>query len=172
MSSMLRNRTGQHAHHFAREHLFSVLNIETFFWETNSEDHPHTGGGLHLRPRDIAKFGALYLNGGRWGDHQVLPREWVRQSTQRHVTFSDKAPDPFAGYGYLWWIFNPDTEGGGTQDIIAATGLYGQYIFLVPEHNMVVVFTALSREYEDQYRPMMLLYSDILPAVERRFSND
>lgn len=161
MSSLLQARTGLHADAFAERYLFAPLDIRRSSWSGNTEGHPHTGGGLHLRPRDMAKLGQLYLQGGRWHGQQVVPADWVAASVRRHV---ERRRGHDVGYGYLWWILEPDPGGTGEQDIYAAKGFMGQYIFVVPEHDMVVVVTAGARG-ADQDRPVDFLYSHILPAV-------
>ncbi len=164
LSSMLKNRTGMHADAFAERHLFEPLGISRKRWFRNLEGHPHTGGGLDLLPRDMARFGLLYLRGGRWGDRQVVPADWVARSIRRQVAWDR---DHSVGYGYLWWILEPDPEGAGKRDIYAAMGYRGQYIFVVPEHDMVVVVTGGARSRQGQARPIEMLYSHILPAVKR-----
>ncbi|MCP4654441.1 MAG: serine hydrolase [bacterium] len=164
-SSMLKNRTGMHADAFAERHLFEPLGISRKRWIRNREGHPHTGGGLDLLPRDMARFGLLYLRGGRWGDRQVVPADWVARSIRRQVKWG--RDDGVVGYGYLWWILAPDPEGTGKQDVYAAMGFRGQYIFVVPEHDMVVVVTGGTRNRQDQSRPIEFFYSHILPAVMR-----
>lgn len=164
LSSLLERRTGHHADVFAERHLFAPLDIDTVDWFRNREDHPHTGGGLSLRPRDMAKFGQLYLQEGRWEDRQVVPADWIRESTRSHVP-RDHGHN--VGYGYLWWIHEPDPAGAGTRHIWAAQGFRGQYIFVVPEHDMVVVVTGGTRTYADELRPIDMLYDEILPSVRR-----
>lgn len=166
MSAILEARTGGHADAYLAEHLFAPLGIEDRFWARNAEGHPHTGGGLWLRPRDMAKLGLLYLHGGRWEDQQILPAAWVASSTRRHVTFS-RIHGNMTGYGYLWWVMRPDPEGDGETEIFAACGFRAQYIFVVPEHDMVVVVTGGTQNETDQNRPREFLYSHILPAVQR-----
>ena len=167
MSSLLKSRTGMHADAFADRYLFPQIGIQKKRWFKNSQGHPHTGGGLHLRPQDMAKFGLLYLRGGRWQGKQVVPEEWVRESLKKHVDFPG-GKGRSTGYGYLWWVLPPDPQGAGEQDIYAAMGFRAQYIFLVPEHDMLVVVTGGTRNYSDQRRPIDFLYSHILPAVEAR----
>jgi len=166
MSAILKARTGEHADAFLAEHLFEPLGIERSWWFRNAEGHPHTGGGLMLRSRDMAKFGLLYLRKGRWEDKQVIPAAWVESSTRRHVTFA-KIRHNMTGYGYLWWIMPPDPEGDGKTEIIAACGFRAQYIFVIPEHDMVVVVTGATQNGADQNKPREFLYSHILPAVKR-----
>lgn len=165
LSSLLQARTGLHADAYAERHLFAPLGIERTRWYRNAEGHPHTGGGLSLRPRDMAKLGLLYLRGGRWGDRQVVPADWVARSTSLQV--ARRRGEHEIGYGYLWWILEPDPAGDGRRHIYAAAGFMGQYIFVVPEHDMVVVVTGGTGSYADETRPVGFLYSHILPSVSR-----
>lgn len=164
LSSMLKNRTGMHADEFAEQFLFKPLQITGESWFRNKEGHPHTGGGLYLKPRDMAKLGLLYLQNGQWEGKQVVPAQWVKQSIQKRVTFQHPR-DNVIGYGYLWWIMAPDPRGPGKEYIYAAMGFRAQYIFVIPEHNMVVVVTGDTYSYADQRRPVKFIYSHILPAV-------
>jgi CubicO group peptidase (beta-lactamase class C family) len=166
LSAMLKNRTGMHAHEYADRFLFKPLGIEKKFWLTNGEGHTHAGGGLALTARDTAKFGLLYLKNGRWGNEQVVPKEWVRESLRTHVDLTVKGQPP-SGYGYLWWILAPDPRGNGRQDIYAAEGAHAQYIFIVPEHDMVVVVFGDTKTGVDQNKPIEFLYDNILTAVRR-----
>jgi len=139
ISGMFRERTGAHADVYAAEHLFAPLGITTWRWARNQEGHPHLGGGLQLRARDIARFGLLYLQGGRWGARQLVPAAWVAASLAERVHF----PTPlrhFTGYGYLWWRMAPVQ--GNAEPVHVAAGNLGQFIFVAPEHQAVVVFTA------------------------------
>jgi CubicO group peptidase (beta-lactamase class C family) len=166
LSAMLKNRTGMHADKYAERHLFGPLGIKNYFWHRNMEGHAHAGGGLNLTARDTARFGLLYLKNGRWGDKQVVPEEWVRESFRMHVDLTVKDQPP-SGYGYLWWILAPDIRGDGRQMISAARGAYGQFIFVVPEHDLVVVINGDVKLAADRSRHMSLFYDRILPAVRR-----
>jgi CubicO group peptidase (beta-lactamase class C family) len=157
-SAIIKARYGVHADVFADRHLFGPLGISKRRWFRNDEAHPHTGGGLDLRSRDMARFGLLYLRGGRWKDKQVVPGSWVRRSLEQHVTF-DEPHGGSIGYGYWWWMM-PDK-------VYAACGFMGQYIFLVPEHDMVVVVTAGGKGWDQERAPREFLYSHILPAAHR-----
>lgn len=166
LSSILKERTGMHADAYADEFLFGPLGISESHWSRNAEGHPHTGGGLFLTAPDMVKFGQLFLQGGRWGDQQLIPEAWVDASFLRRETFSP--PRGSAGktqaYGYLWWVLAPDPLGAGSLDIYAAAGYRAQYIFVIPEHDMVVVVTGWM-EPAEQGGPIGFLYTDILPAV-------
>jgi CubicO group peptidase (beta-lactamase class C family) len=166
MSSLLRERTGHHAHVLAKRWLFEPLGIKRFDWYTNADGHPHTGGGLQLSSRDMAKFGLLFLRNGRWEDRQVVPATWVKASTRRQVEFGNLLP-PFTGYGYWWWTLPPDPADERQTDIYWACGFRAQYIFVLPAQDMVVVVTGGTRRHADQQKPLSFLYSHILAAIPR-----
>lgn len=152
--------------YLADRFLFKPLGIEKKFWLRNLEGQTHAGGGLALAARDTAKFGLLYLKNGRWGNEQVVPEEWVRESLRMHVDLTVKGQPP-SGYGYLWWILAPDPRGNGQQYVYAARGRYAQFIFIVPEHDMVVVVNGDAKSAADQNKPIEFLYDHILTAVRR-----
>lgn len=164
-SALIKQRYGVHADVFLKEHLFEPLGIERRSWYRNAEGHPHTGGGLSLRSRDMARFGLLYLREGRWGDQQLIAQEWVRASLSLQVEFEPRAGRRSVGYGYWWWVFPPDPGGAGQRDIYAAAGWKGQYIFIIPEHDMVVVVTAGCRDWAEDQAILGFLYESILPSV-------
>ncbi|MGD9344571.1 MAG: serine hydrolase [Candidatus Aminicenantes bacterium] len=166
MSSMLKNRSGMHADAYAEKFLFRPLDISKCYWFKNREGHPHTGGGLNILPSDMAKFGLLYLNRGEWEGKQVVPVRWVDKSVQKHVDLIREYPGVI-GYGYLWWILSPDPDGAGKELIYAAMGFRAQYIFVIPEHDMVVVITGGTKNSADQRKPIRFLYSHILPSIKR-----
>ncbi len=166
MSAMLKNRTGMHADQYAEKHLFKPLQIVQKYWFRNQEGHPHTGGGLSLKSRDTAKFGLLYLQKGRWGSQQIVPEDWVRESFIKRVDFGSTGGRT-VGYGYLWWILSPDPDGNGKDYIYAAMGFKAQYIFIIPEHDMVVVVNGDTRSSVNQRKPIEFLYTHILKSVQR-----
>jgi len=109
-------------------------------------------------------FGLLYLNKGKWEGKQVVPEDWIRESFKMHVDFGNQGQDVI-GYGYLWWIQRPDPQGNGQEYIYAARGAHGQYIFIVPEHDMVVAVNADTKSGQQQRNIVNILYNHILPAV-------
>jgi CubicO group peptidase (beta-lactamase class C family) len=139
---------------FASQVLFSPLGIRDQSWYRNPRafDQVHTGGGLSLRARDMAKFGQLYLDDGMWSGQQVLPRDWVRESTRAWLA----APAYGAQYGLLWWL----RPAAGTGDVPEAWGARGQHIFVVRPMNLVVVVIARD-DRNDTGRQML---DDILAA--------
>jgi CubicO group peptidase (beta-lactamase class C family) len=134
LSGIVHERTGMIAFDFAQKNLFGPLGISDVFWPTDPFGDNNTGwGNLHLVPHGMAKLGSLYLHDGVWDGKQILSREYVKAATSMKVSFKNGG-----GYGYQWWIY-PER---GTY---AAEGKGHQEIIVVPEKNMVVVFTAAVR---------------------------
>ena len=136
LAAVLRKVTGKRLTDFAKEALFDPLGIKEFEWITvEPSDEPAAGGGLRLRPRDMAKIGQLVLNKGEWKGRPVVSAGWLEESLKvRYQGWGN-------GYGYQWWLGASDI-GGKSYDWIAAWGLGGQRIFIVPELNLVVAITA------------------------------
>jgi CubicO group peptidase (beta-lactamase class C family) len=99
----------------------------------------HPAYPFRLSARDAARFGLLFLNGGRWNGRQVVPEAWVRESTSAHSQ-TDRG---HLGYGYLWWTLNPDVFGEGAA---FASGFGGQAIALIPSKRLVVAQIVDRRE--------------------------
>ena len=130
LSAILSARTGGSALAFARTHLFDPLGITTASWPADTHGRTHGWGDLHLLPKDLAKIGELYRNGGMWNGRRILSESWVRQSTQPHVRVREGV-----GYGYSWWI-NTARE----PAIYEAVGRGGQRVAVVPDKELVIVF--------------------------------
>jgi CubicO group peptidase (beta-lactamase class C family) len=158
LSSLLKRRTGMHAKAYAERHLFAPLGIRRQSWQANLAGHTHSGGGLSLTARDTAKLGQLYLQRGRWGGKQVVPEAWIRESLQPHVSFPVHGRGVI-GYGYLWWVLS--------DGVYAAIGRWGQYIFIVPERDLVAITFTMPWPESDQNKPLEFLYDQILPAVQQ-----
>jgi CubicO group peptidase (beta-lactamase class C family) len=152
LSAIVQKTTGTSTLAFAHEHLFKPLGIADVAWGADAAGIAVGGSDLRLTPRDMAKFGYLYLKGGIWAGQQIVPAEWVKASTTKHVKSTDAALD----YGYQWWI-EPDGS-------FAAHGLGGQSIFVRPSQDLVVVFTSWLTG-SDTEQPGALMDSFIVPAV-------
>jgi len=138
LGAVLKKATGKPLDQFAKEALFDPLHIEDFEWSGMINGEPAAFGGLRLRPRDTAKIGQLVLNGGTWQGQRVVPEDWVKQSTKPRFDTS------WGGmrYGYQWWLGTSPFGAGRTVDWIAAFGVGGQRIFIVPTLDLVVVTNA------------------------------
>jgi CubicO group peptidase (beta-lactamase class C family) len=154
LSALVQEKTGVTALEFAQEHLFGPLGISDVSWRTNPQGVSIGYSELHLTPHDMAKFGYLYLHEGQWEDRQVVPVAWVKASTREHIdarTLQD-------GYGYQWWV----NDRGGHY---LALGYRGQFIYVAPAKNLVVVFTGRLPD-RDFFVPQRLLETYIIPAVK------
>jgi hypothetical protein len=159
LSAILQKATGMETRSFANQVLFSKLGIEPrmeALWPSDMQGVTFGGHDLSLTPRQMAKFGYLFLNQGKWEGKTIIPSQWVKASTTSH-----SQGDGEKGYGYLWWT---DPQG----EWYAALGRNGQHIFVYPKENMVVVFTAAlpTGNNADLIPLQKLLDQYILPAVK------
>lgn len=137
LGGVIESTTGYSVADFAEEFLFDLIGIDYFNWWTVPASGQYgCGGGLNLRPRDMARFGYLYLNEGNWNGTQVVSSEWVNASTRMYINTGN-----WYHYGYTWWGI-PDTT------IYMATGHYEQKIFILPDQDIVVVFTGDIQDYD------------------------
>lgn len=154
LAPIIKKATGRQASEFASDYLFRPLGITNYEWDTQSEfwtktqsgelpgakrpagiaykkpfsDFSNTGSGLRMRPRDLCKFGQLYLNKGRWNDRQLVSENWITKSTRQHFGNAD--------YGYHWRLMNFHGK-----SCYYATGFGLQRIFIFPSLDLVVVMT-------------------------------
>jgi CubicO group peptidase (beta-lactamase class C family) len=158
LGEVIRAATGMRMDHFAEENLFDPLGITNFQWDYITPSIVHASGNLQLRPRDLAKFGYLYLNGGEWNGERIISEEWVRESTLERESLSTTV-----GYGYQWWL-STYRVGSKTLEAFHASGWGGQEIVVFPSLEMVVVFTG--GNYVGAEPSGEILTQHILTAVE------
>jgi hypothetical protein len=139
LSGILTKATGMSTYDFAKLYLFDPLDISVERWDQDSQGFYFGFGYLWFSPRDMARFGHLYLNNGMVDGQQILPAEWIEESTQRYSTDASWFKKHFEefGYGYQWWL----AQAGG-YDAYFALGHGGQVIAIIPELDMVIVTTA------------------------------
>jgi len=113
-------------------------------------------------PRDMAKFGLLYLHKGKWQGKQIVPKKWVAESTERHI--SANTTEPEVHYGYLFWISDIEDGDGKSHFSYEANGYGGQTIRIIPDLKTVIVmtFNAFSQEAAD---PERMLREDVIPVL-------
>jgi CubicO group peptidase (beta-lactamase class C family) len=141
--------TGRDLREFLDERLFGPMGIEHAEWDRVASGAAFGFHGLHLTTEAIAAFGELLLRRGRWGDQQLVPREWVELATTAHVETRPlpnwpENPDFQSGYGYQFWIARHGYHGHGS---------WGQYCVVAPEHELVIAFTGTVEQ------------SDVLPGL-------
>jgi len=128
---------------FSKNNLFGPLGITNYAWTTLTPSGlPCAHGDIYMTPRDMAKFGCLFLNDGSWKGVQIISAEWVQRSTSYHISPGVSWVDGswVDGYGYLWWLTTYHS-GGQSLDAFRAHGWGGQQIIVFPTLSMVVVFT-------------------------------
>jgi CubicO group peptidase (beta-lactamase class C family) len=145
---------------FAKENLFDPLGASGYKWNFKPDSSQmNTFGQLYIRPRDMAKFGLLFLNNGKWNKKQIISENWIKESLTPHSTIENTP------YGYFWWhpwlMIN-----GSRQEGIAAKGNGGQRIYLRPELNMVVIITG--GNYNSESSADNLLGHYILPPFSKK----
>ena len=134
--------------------LFGPLAFEGHTWDTDSEGVNFGGKGLNIRPRDMAKFGQLFLDEGIWDGEQLISADYIDEATRNQLTVFSEDGD----YGYLWWL--NEIEG---HPMYAAVGFGGQHITIVPELDLVVVITSsFWRRHNDNDA---IIYDLIVPAI-------
>jgi len=150
LGGILQKITGKPPDVLAGQYLFGPMGISDCQW-SYEDGLPQCHSDLHMLPRDMAKIGQLVLNDGTWEDQQLVPLEWIRESTRIHVAESE-----FFDYGYFWWHRSEgnkawwDRPANGyskEHEIILALGFGGQYIMIIRDLNLVVVTT--SSDYAD-----------------------
>jgi CubicO group peptidase (beta-lactamase class C family) len=131
LSAILQQATGMSELDFAREYLFTPLGITDVSWPADPQGYTHGWGDLYLFPRDAAKIGYLWADGGLWDGKQLVSRQWVQDS----VTVQMKTGQG-DDYGYGWWLPTESTTGE-----YAAEGRGGQRIAVHRDLNLIVVVT-------------------------------
>jgi CubicO group peptidase (beta-lactamase class C family) len=154
LGGVIEQTTGYSVADFAEEFLFDPIGIDSFtWWRPFASMQYGCGGGLNLKPRDMARFGYLYLNKGNWNGTQVVSSEWVNVSTRMYYDTGS-----WYHYGYTWW-------GIPGYTFYEATGHYEQKIFIIPEEDIVVVFTGDIQD-EDWHPSDYFVIEYVIPASE------
>jgi CubicO group peptidase (beta-lactamase class C family) len=163
MSEIVSTATGRPLDDFAKEHLFSPIGIQTWYWKSAPEGFRDVAGGLYLAPRDLARLALLYLRNGEWNGRQVLPAAWVERSIQPLVQdTSPDDPDDNVGYGYQWWVFNDGSD--GRPVMVGTWGWGGQFGLVVPSLDLVAVFTGWNVYDETDFEYAFNLFYDRIVA--------
>ena len=138
--------TGKNIFEAITEEIAIPIGMEDFTaengWYVNGEESIHPAYPFAITARDFARFGLLMLRKGNWNGKQVIPREWVEESTRYH---SDANLYGVDGYGYMWWVARDNNSFPHLPNVKLKEGTYsargagGHYVIIIPEHNMVFV---------------------------------
>ncbi len=161
LAVIIQKQTGMPLLDFAREHLFDPLGIGEVQWFQDPQDYYYGGAGVSMETSDMAELGQLYLQLGKWEGQQIVPETWVQEST----AWQSRGEDFIGtGYGYQWWLTSLE-RASNKHDIYFAMGYAGQFIYVVPELDLVVAFASWSPD--NPLRPEHYLRTYIIPAVAR-----
>ncbi len=157
LSAILQHLTGTRTDSLGAKELFDPLGIDRYKWPVDRNGVAYGGSGVWMTSRDMAKFGYLFLKEGLWDGIRLVPSEWVERSRQPHI-MRKFIPDYY--YGYHWWV--------GEDHSFSAVGFGGQWITVIPEHELVVVFTNGFAEGNELQlsTPERLVHTYIIPALE------
>lgn len=156
LAEILRQASGRTPLDYASEKLFTPLGIQDVRWDAAETGTQHGGFGLWLTSRDMARFGELYRNSGRWLGTQVVPAAWTDESTRA------RCATKWGGeYAYHWWV--PATQ--GLPGFIHTLGAWGQVIYVNRALELVVVFTAELPNETANSNFQTLLRDYIVPAL-------
>ena len=162
LSAIVTKVTGQSTLEYLKPRLFEPLGIENPRWDSSPEGNSLGGYGLYLRTEDIAKFGQLYLQKGKWNGKQVVPRKWVEQATSMQIANENEAhaqigPDWKQGYGFQFWRCR--------HNAFRADGAAGQFIVMMPDQDVVVAITAHTGNMQGE---LDNIWEHLLPAFQSK----
>ena len=163
---VLEEATGRTLPDYADEMLFEPIGIRDRRWENFQSGRVNGGAGIDLRPRDLARFGQLFLQDVWSGSEAVVPSPWVAAATGQRVGWIGPAgPIDQVSYGFLWWIDRDNAA-------YLAWGFAGQFVYVVPRFDLVVVATTDWRGVRDdvgneplQWSVLDIIVNGVLPAV-------
>lgn len=151
--------TGQQLEAWADTVLFRPLGIERGQWEETPQGEAIGGYGLYLTPRDMARLGLLSLQEGRWAGEQLLAADYIEAATSYQSDGDGTGGTP---YGYQWWV----TDASGYAASFAL-GFGGQYIYVVPELNLIVVAAVGFEGQPVELRsPRPIIEDVVIPMVD------
>ncbi len=156
LSAILQQATGKTAYEFGKEYLFDPLDMDSVQCSTDPQGISDGGNGFAMNVYDMAKLGELYLNNGNWNGEQIISEQWINDSTTLQFDRSSGSAD----YGYQWWV---RTFGENAYPAYFAQEHYGQYIFVVPDLDLVVAITS---HYEGSTSVYWQIMNNIVNACD------
>jgi CubicO group peptidase (beta-lactamase class C family) len=161
LSAIVTKVTGQTELEYLKPRLFEPLGIENPRWDSSPEGYSLGGYGLWLRTEDIAKFGQLYLQKGKWNGKQLIPQTWVEQATSKQVPNDEEyahskiGPDWRQGYGFQFWRC--------THNAFRGDGANGQLCVVMPDKDAVIAVTAATGDMQGE---LNAIWDNLLPAFQ------
>jgi CubicO group peptidase (beta-lactamase class C family) len=165
LGMLLRQVTGQSLADYLQSRLWQPLGMERdAYWLIDSTGMEVALGGLNASLRDYARFGLLYLDGGRRLGTQIVPAQWIADSTRPDAAHlmpgaNNPASSSSWGYGYQWWIPDPD------QGDFLAAGIYNQYIYVNPAARVVIAKNSANHRFTQERQESKDLHVALFRAV-------
>jgi CubicO group peptidase (beta-lactamase class C family) len=161
-SAIIQKLTGMTVLDYLKPRLFGPLGIEGQTWETCPRGISTGGWGLSVKTEDIARFGQLYLQRGKWNGKQLLPERWVAEATSKHIANgTNPESDWNQGYGYQFWRCRHGAYRGD--------GAFGQYCVVMPQQEAVLAITSGLR---DMQAVLNEVWTHLLPAMSSSSAGD
>ncbi len=135
LAAIIERRCGQSLEEYLKPRLFNPLCITDYVWEKSHESICYGAMGLSIKTEDMAKYGQLLLQNGRYNGKQLVRPDYLKDATSMHIIQPPQSPDWNAGYGYQYFL-------NAREDSFRSDGAFGQLCVVVPKHNLVVVTTA------------------------------
>lgn len=164
LSAIVQKVTGETVFSYLTPRLFKPLGIEGADWETDPAGINTGGWGLRVRTEDMAKFGQLFLNGGKWGRRRVLSKKWVKEASNlkivQHPDYSQAKRDSSdweQGYCYQMWR--------NRHNGFRADGAFGQFIVIMPEQDAVIAITSETTDMQDE---LNMIWKFLLPGMKKK----
>ncbi len=160
LGRVIEKLSGKPVPDFANERLFKPLGIDRARWETTPSGHTDTGGHLRLNLADLHTIGLLVNAGGKWQGNELIDPNWLNKAIKEQTRIYERRER----YGYLWWR-DGGTVKGKDVSLIYAHGNGGNFIFIVPELELVAAFTGKNYGKPTQFIPNRLVAQRIVPAL-------
>lgn len=155
LAELIARGTGKPIDVFARERLFDPLGLWRYEWVRGADGRPSAASGLRLTARGLASIGELMLDGGAYGDRQIIPKDWIDRSLTAYVD------SPPLRYGYHWWLSPKDAPVWS-----AALGNGGQRMSIIAPLDLVVVVYAGNYNQPDAWQvPAAVITKYVVPAL-------
>jgi len=162
LSAIVTKVTGHTSLEYLEPRLFTPLGIDNPRWDSSPEGNSLGGYGLYLRTEDIAKFGQLYLQKGKWNGKQLVPRKWIEEATSKQIANENEGhaqigPDWKEGYGFQFWRCR--------HNAFRADGAGGQFIVVMPDQDVVVAITANTGNMQGE---LDAIWDNLLPSFQSK----
>jgi CubicO group peptidase (beta-lactamase class C family) len=162
LSAIVQQVTGMTLFDYLKPRIFDPLNIHGIDWDMNPQGINLGMIGLRLHTEDLAKFGQLLLQRGKWNNKQLIPEDWIKEATSFKIESNDpsnKLPkemnDWAQGYCYQMWR--------GRNNSVRLDGMAGQFVILFPDKDAIVVLTANARNTQEE---LNLVHNYLIPAIK------